>query len=1180
MVNNRVALGFVEEFESICYNTSDSTEEKYQQLRALLDKICKSLTQSESVQFSGLFSRLSFVCNKYHITADIQGLRVAANKILVENYRPSEELYAYHSSLLGRLLKDVYGVEVDSELIQGVRPNKDKGSLKRTRFREAKVSVVEIQDKELICQLDITSNKEELDCFEANTLVRVQAQEGFSEGLFASFDYFWVGAVLYLVDIDVDTDGVFCPKIIVLEPDYLLDVSAVAECLQDYGHSELFFLKSKFESVANSKHILLGNYANLVVDELFSAQETIDFSDTFIQHFKANPLAYTTCKDIAKASDFRDYCLDSARHFDKIKQLIQDDFTAIDIDVDNVSLEPSFLSEKYGIQGRMDMLDWRKGTDLSKVVELKSGRPPFPDDGAGVKESHQAQLFMYYLLYSQVENISLDKLNRKVQGYVMYSKPEKDNLRGIAVYLKEFQKVINLRNRIIAQEYRLLKDDEELTISLLEKINSENLINKHINLNFRRLLEPQIESFFERIGRASALERAYFASFVNYIAYEHFLSKVGGADRDVHQQGISKLWLDSFEEKKDKFEILYDLVIVANAIDREEKSIIFKRTNLANNHTNFRSGDLCLLYPRNVEGDVVSKSQVFKCTIKEINKERVVVVFKYKQRNTQYFDSFGTDGLWALEADAMDSSFYAMYRNMYSFLGLRQTFKDLILTQKKPTSRKNYGYKNDSLSFEQQEVINKALSADDYFLLNGPPGTGKTSIIVKNLVQELVKMKKNILILAYTNRAVDELCDAVLEALGEKDGNHFIRFGNSLSCGEKHMANLLNTVIEQENKSLEDSGRRFTRADVRALLERYQVYIATAASMNGKEQVYAIKKFDNIIVDEASQILEPQLVGMLGYGDKFILIGDHKQLPAISLQPTERSKTTNVNLHRIGLMNRKNSLFERLYKFCEEENLEHAYASLTYQGRMHQQIAAFPNYAFYGGALFEAYHTPGLKKENQRLLSRQVSALPFKEVNKESGELGTLLSTERMIYFNNALAGKAYAKYNEYEADLVVRLIQEIYALYMRNGKVFDPKTTVGVIAPFRNQIALIKQKMEEAKLPFYDSITVDSVERFQGSQRDIIIYSFSINSTYQLESIISLNDEGDVDRKLNVALTRAREQLILIGNEKLLSRAPIYLQLIAHYKTEGTYVNRSIPDILAHHAVGLSDKLINTCEG
>lgn len=1179
MADKLEALEFVDELENLYYNVSEPIDKRYLQLRILLDKMCKGLTYSESVQFSGLFSRLSFVCSKYGIASTIQDVRVTANKVFHENYRPTEELYIYHVSLVGKMLRDIYQVQIPTEFTQGTKPYTETRRVERTSFKDAKVSIIEIQDRELVCQLDISSNRELLDGFEANALIRVQVDDKFVDGLFPSFDIFWVGAVLYLIDINMDTEGVFHPKLVVLEPDYLLDVSAIAECLQDYGHSELFFLKSKFESVANSKHILLGNYANLVVDEIFSTKEnSLDFSHTFIQHFKANPLEYSTCKDISKAPDFRDYCFDSERHFEKIKELIQQDFTTIDIDLDNVSLEPSFLSEKYGIQGRMDMLDWRKDGAISKVVELKSGRPPFPDDGAGVKENHQAQLFMYYLLYSQVENISLDKLNRKVQGYVMYSKPEKDNLRGIAVYIKEFQRVVNLRNRIIAQEYILLRDDEALTMSLLGKINSKNLINKNINLNFRRLLEPQIDSFGQRMEKSSPLERSYFASYVNYIAYEQFLSKVGGADGDAYQQGNSKLWLDSFEEKKDKFEILYDLVIVVNTIDEETKSIEFRRTNLGNNHTNFRQGDLCLLYPRNREGDVVSKSQVFKCTIKAINKDSVVVVFKYKQRNTKYFDSFGPEGLWALEADTMDASFTAMYRNMYRFLGFEKEFRDLILTQKRPTSSRNYGNENDALSFEQQQVINKALSADHYFLLNGPPGTGKTSIIVRNLVKELVGKKQNILILAYTNRAVDELCDAVLEALGGACSDYFIRFGNSLSCSERHRGSLLDVVISRKKLELEKKGKRFTRTDVRALLTSYQVYISTVASMNSKEQVYDLKNFDYVIVDEASQILEPYLIGVLGHAEKFILIGDHKQLPAISLQPSERSKTTNVKLHRIGLMNRNNSLFERLYKFCEKNKLEDAYGSLTYQGRMHQQIAVFPNDAFYGGMLAEAYDTPGLKKEQQQLLSRQVSDLPFKTADDNS--LANLLSTRRMIYFNNPEVGKAYTKYNECEADLVVCLIQEICSIYASNDKVFDPKKTVGVIAPFRNQIALIKQKMEEAKLPFYDVITVDSVERFQGSQRDIIIYSFSLNSIHQLRSIVSLNDDGDVDRKLNVALTRAREQMILIGNDKILSKEPIYLRLIEHYKSRGEYINMPIADILAYKFIYNSCKLVGHYEG
>ena len=105
-----------------------------------------------------------------------------------------------------------------------------------------------------------------------------------------------------------------------------------------------------------------------------------------------------------------------------------------------------------------------------------------------------------------------------------------------------------------------------------------------------------------------------------------------------------------------------------------------------------------------------------------------------------------------------------------------------------------------------------------------------------------------------------------------------------------------------------------------------------------------------------------------------------------------------------------------------------------------------------------------------------------------------------------------------------------ILDVYKASGLAFDDRT-LGIITPYRNQIALIKHKLEETNIAELQSVMVDTVERYQGSQKDVIIVSFCLNKPYQLDFFCNLNQDGTVDRKLNVAITRAREQLFLIGN-------------------------------------------------
>ena len=148
-----------------------------------------------------------------------------------------------------------------------------------------------------------------------------------------------------------------------------------------------------------------------------------------------------------------------------------------------------------------------------------------------------------------------------------------------------------------------------------------------------------------------------------------------------------------------------------------------------------------------------------------------------------------------------------------------------------------------------------------------------------------------------------------------------------------------------------------------------------------------------------------------------------------------------------------------------------------------------------------------------------------------------------MIFCSTPLdnVGAAH-KTNRYEAELVGELVEKIQALYQQQGRNFTARS-VGIITPYRAQIAQIRQALSKKNIDI-DRITIDTVERYQGGARDIIIISLSTNTVNQFRSLISLSEEG-VDRKLNVALTRAREQLIILGNGELLSGNEVYREFM-----------------------------------
>ena len=226
---------------------------------------------------------------------------------------------------------------------------------------------------------------------------------------------------------------------------------------------------------------------------------------------------------------------------------------------------------------------------------------------------------------------------------------------------------------------------------------------------------------------------------------------------------------------------------------------------------------------------------------------------------------------------------------------------------------------------------------------------------------------------------------------------------------------------------------------------------------------------------------------------------------------------------------------------------------LRKQGRMHPDIAAFPNLMFYPN---EQLKPVPLKHQTDTSLHYDLES---------NDAVDDLLKQNRLLFIhsenpqqNGITEDTNFSdKTNPAEARIVADLLYRISRFY---GDSFNPDKTVGVIVPYRNQIAMIRQKIEKLKLHQLEQISIDTVERYQGSQRDVIIYSFTVSRPYQLDFLTSncfIEEGRTIDRKLNVAITRARKQLIMTGNATLLCRNAIFKQLIASTKYVDNYEKR-----------------------
>ena len=212
--------------------------------------------------------------------------------------------------------------------------------------------------------------------------------------------------------------------------------------------------------------------------------------------------------------------------------------------------------------------------------------------------------------------------------------------------------------------------------------------------------------------------------------------------------------------------------------------------------------------------------------------------------------------------------------------------------------------------------------------------------------------------------------------------------------------------------------------------------------------------------------------------------------------------------------------------------------TLNRQGRMHPEVATFASQKFYGGELLPV-----------PIAHQTATSLGYEAPAEDT--LDELLKERRVLFLPVTPLSPPAGQANIDEAHLVADLLRRIYRFY---GKDFDADKTVGVIVPYRNQIAAIRTETERLGIDAFNSITIDTVERYQGSQRDVIIYSFTVSYRYQLDFLTAstYDDHGQaIDRKLNVALTRARKQMIMVGNPKVLQANELFRQLIQTYNQE-----------------------------
>ena len=1095
------------ELWSLCKDAERPLCHKYRSLREVFERVAREQMQGVSLQATDLSARINYLSTQFAFEGwlkyALHTFRLTSNEVMNHRKEPLAEEFSRDVRSVAEVIQVIFQTSVPKELAEILPARMSKNSMKREKnVLERRIRVcLEYADDEFLYVTPVDEVSE--DCWKIR-YNQIGINDEFTEGV---KDY-WRHAQLNLLDVKRNDDGTYTPSFIVLDPDYLVDISALAECYRDYGSHPANYLMSRLVPIDNARPLLLGNIANLFLDEwIHATDEEPDYMACMKKAFKQYPIELAACEDLLDPEKEKTFFNDCRMHFEHIRQTVTETFLApgYNLDKSDAVLEPSYICEALGIQGRLDYMQ----RDMSSFIEMKSGKA---DEYAikgkiEPKENNRVQM----LLYMAVLEYSMGVDRRKQHPYLLYTRyPLLYPARASWAHVR---RIIALRNRIVAMEYGAqMHNHPSYTAQLLAQINPITLNEKKMQGRFwEQFLVPGIMELQKRLRSLDDLEKAYVYTLYNFITKELYTSKSGDVDSET-RTGASALWLSTLDEKREAGEILYDLRIIENKASQPHKATITLQIPTYDESflPNFRLGDVVVLYERNQTTDNVTNKLVIKGNIERLSATEVCIRLRASQRNLSIFPS---NSLYAMEHDCMDTTFRSMYLGLSAFMNANQNRKDLLLGKRKPLFEEMEALKTAHFIDDFERVATKAMAAKDYFLLVGPPGTGKTSRALRRMVEKFyAEPDTQILLLAYTNRAVDEICSSLNAIAPQID---YIRVGSELSCDVRYREHLVENVLATLN----------SRKEVRRRLEACRVYVGTVASLSSKTELFKLKRFDVAIVDEATQILEPQLLWILSAKSsdgrdsvgKFILIGDHKQLPAVVLQSKESSEVFDEGLRNMGLYNLKDSLFERLYRthLLEEDSL--ALDMLCRQGRMHPGVASFPNQAFYAGKL----QPVGLSHQQEHIPTPVLFIPSQRDTSSLSG------------------------KTNLYEAKIVADWAEQIWNEF---PETFDAHRTLGIITPYRSQIALIRKQLQEKGIPELLDVSVDTVERYQGSERDVIIYSFCVNHRYQLKFLPNLTEENGVqiDRKLNVALTRARKRLVVIGVPELLKENPIYHHFIS----------------------------------
>mgnify|MGYP004584202671 FL=1 len=442
----------------------------------------------------------------------------------------------------------------------------------------------------------------------------------------------------------------------------------------------------------------------------------------------------------------------------------------------------------------------------------------------------------------------------------------------------------------------------------------------------------------------------------------------------------------------------------------------------------------------------------------------------------------------------------------------------------------------------QERAVNEVLWAKDVAIVHGPPGTGKTTTLVEAINETLMR-ESQVLVCAQSNMAVDWISEKLVDR-----GINVLRIGNPTRVNDKMLGftyerrfeshpdypqlwairKAIRELRKNRKKGSENYHQKMDRLKSRAA----EIEIRINSELFGEARVIACTlvgsahrllegmKFGTLFIDEAAQALEAACWIPMRRASRVILAGDHCQLP-----PTVKS----IAALRAGL---GKTLMERI-----AENKPEVVTLLKIQYRMNDEIMRFSSDWFYGGKVESA---PQIKYRSVLDYDH-----PITWIDTSDKEPADTIEEGEDLNFKEQFVGESFGRINKAEAELTLLTLAE-YFTKIGKQRVLNDSIDVGIISPYRAQVQYLKKLIKKYEFfkPYRRLISVNTVDGFQGQERDVILIS-----------LVRSNDEGQIGflkdlRRMNVAMTRARMKLIILGNKDTMTQHPFYKKLWEYVET------------------------------